>query len=75
MVRELEESGDNRWCEPMLLKYFGARKVESIDNSTYEGATYIHDMNKVIPDKFHCSYDTVIDAGTLEHVFKYSFSA
>jgi len=69
MVRELEEADDNKWCEPMLKKYFGATKVESIDNSTYEGATYIHDMNKVIPDKFHCGYDTVIDAGTLEHVF------
>lgn len=69
MVRELEETGDNKWCEQMLLKYLGAKKVESIDNSSYEGATYIHDMNTVIPDKFHCGYDTIIDAGTLEHVF------
>ena len=69
MVRELEEAGDNKWCEPMLLKYFGAKKVESIDNSSYEGAKYVHDMNNVLPDKFNSGYDTIIDAGTLEHIF------
>lgn len=60
-------SGD--FCENLLVKVFGATGVESIDNSAYEGATIIHDMNQPLPRGLHRKYNTVIDGGCLEHIF------
>jgi len=57
------------YCEELLLEYFGASVVESIDNSGFEGATYIHNMNDPLPPKFCDKFDTVIDAGCLEHIY------
>jgi SAM-dependent methyltransferase len=56
-----------QYCDEMLINYFGATKVDSIDYSDYEGANIIHDMN--LPLDPLEEYDTVIDSGTLEHVF------
>jgi hypothetical protein len=57
------------YCENLLIKEFGASTVASTDYSDYEGATIIHDMNQPIPSSHYSKFDTVIDAGTLEHVF------
>lgn len=56
------------YAERLMTEVFGASQVESIDNSGYEGATHVHDMNLPLPPGFG-AYDTVIDTGTLEHVF------
>jgi hypothetical protein len=55
------------YCEPLFADRFGASLVESVDNSDYEGATYIHDMNRHwdVPRQ----YDTVFDGGCLEHIY------
>ena len=60
---------DQVYCERTLQHFFGATNVDSIDNNGYENATIIHDMNKPLPQKLAHCYDTVIDVGTLEHVF------
>jgi hypothetical protein len=60
---------DGIYCEDLLRKYFGASKVESIDYSPYEHATYVHDMGVPLPESLKGQCDTVIDGGTLEHVF------
>jgi hypothetical protein len=52
-----------------IFRLLGAQVVDSIDASTYEQATIIHDMNKPFPAKKHNSYDLVYDGGSLEHVF------
>lgn len=57
------------YCEPLLLNYFGASQVDSVDNSDYEQATLIHDMNQELPDHLMNQYDTVIDGGCLEHIY------
>jgi hypothetical protein len=57
------------YCEELLLGYFGSTSVDSIDNSSYENATYIHDMNAPLPETLFGKYDTIIDAGTTEHVY------
>ena len=55
------------FCEDLLLSHFGATAVDSYDYSDYEGATFIVDLNKPLaPSK---NYDTVIDCGTVEHVY------
>ncbi len=57
------------YCEPLLTKHFGASKVDSIDNSPYEGANIIADMNQELPAALKRQYDAVIDFGCSEHIF------
>lgn len=52
-----------------LIDRLGGRPCHFMDNSAYEGAQVIHDLNEPLPPELHNSYDTVIDIGTLEHVF------
>lgn len=55
------------YCEELLRERLGATSVTSFDASSYESATVIHDMNK--PLQMNQQFDTVLDCGTLEHVF------
>lgn len=50
-----------------LLLHLGSRSVESYDNSDFEGAAHVADFNK--PLQGHANYDTVVDFGTLEHIY------
>ncbi|SRR5579871_5342258 len=47
----------------------GAKDIASIDCSSYENASIIHDMNVPIPDDLRERFSAVYDGGTLEHVF------
>jgi hypothetical protein len=60
----------SRYCEG-LLSLLGGQDIQSIDNSSYENATIIHDMNREVPDRYKGRFTTVFDAGTLEHIFNY----
>jgi len=57
------------YCEELLTDYFGATKVDSIDNSDYEKATHIHNMNEALPNNLYGMYDSIIDFGCLEHIY------
>lgn len=57
------------YCEDLLTEYFSATKVDSLDNSPFENATHIHNMNEPLPKTLYAKYDTVIDGGSLEHVY------
>lgn len=64
-LREVVDYGP--YCEPLLVDQFGADLVHSYDNSDYERATHIADLSHALtPTNI---YDTVIDAGCLEHVY------
>lgn len=54
-----------------LLTCLGAKEVHSFDKSGYEGATHLHDMNLELPDRFKEQYTTVLDSGSLEHIFNF----
>ncbi len=54
------------YCEP-VLSALGADSVSSIDFSDYETPTYTGDLN--VPIDLGLDFDTVIDSGSLEHVF------
>ncbi|MGJ8642146.1 MAG: hypothetical protein ACSHX9_01960 [Luteolibacter sp.] len=54
-----------------LIGRLGAKTVDSMDNSPYEGANVIHNLNEPIPEHLKLSYDVVFDGGTLEHIFDY----
>jgi len=57
------------YCESLLSNAFDASRVDSIDNSDYEGANIIADMNLPVPDELAGKYDTVLDFGCSEHIF------
>jgi hypothetical protein len=62
---------DNDGYAEGFLRYLGANEVHSFDNSGYEGATHLHDLNQEIPDCYKERYSMVLDGGSLEHVFNF----
>lgn len=53
-----------------LFKSMGFNSVDALDCSEFEGATIIHDLNSTeLPEHLLGEFDTIIDHGTLEHVF------
>ena len=54
------------YCEN-LFKSLGFLNIESIDNSSYENATIIHNLNT--PYNNTKKYDYIYDGGTTEHIF------
>lgn len=61
---------ENAFAEPFFA-ILGAKKVDSLDFSTFEGANVQHDLNQPLPANLHARYDLVFDGGTLEHVFNF----
>lgn len=66
----------HHWCthddvygEELLRRRFGATSVDAIDNSSYEQASIIADMNGPLPDHLTGHFNTVVDLGCLEHIF------
>lgn len=59
-----------KYSEP-LFKLLGAKVVESLDYSDFEGASVIHDLNFPVPAQLKSKYSVVFDGGTLEHVFNF----
>ncbi len=57
-----------QFADNFLRHQFAATSVESFDYSPYEGANHIVDMNQPLPAQFP-QYDTVLDFGTLEHIY------
>lgn len=56
-----------QFCEDLLVGAFGAERVDSFDNSDFEGCTFVADFNK--PIVATSSYTTVVDFGCAEHIF------
>src|SRR4029077_10267153 len=57
---------DDFWNE-----FLDAESVETLDYSTYEGASIVHDLNSPVPASLHGRFDAVIEAGSLEHIFNF----
>jgi hypothetical protein len=47
----------------------GSTEVTAFDKSGYESAGTLHDMNMPLEGAFRNRFSTVLDAGTIEHVF------
>lgn len=57
--------------DQILFRAMGFKAVESLDVSDFEGATKIFDLNtRPLPKALIGQFDMVIDAGTMEHVFR-----
>src|SRR5262245_45583653 len=73
--RAEEASAEMNWSAnpyaDKLLGVLGAETLDSIDYADYEAATVVHDMNTPIFQELACSYDLVLDGGSLEHIFNF----
>jgi SAM-dependent methyltransferase len=56
------------WADA-LFRALGANPLEFMDASAYEGATRLHDLNVPLSPDWEETSDTLIDSGSLEHVF------
>lgn len=63
-------TAERQFGEP-LFRLMGAQVIDSMDCSSFEGATICHDLNRPLPDALKAKYTMVIDGGTLEHVFEF----
>ena len=63
----INKYNNDKFCEG-FLKDLGFDNIDSLDNSIYEGASIIHNLNIPIRDNFK-KYDYIIDCGTIEHIF------
>lgn len=57
-----------------LLRYLGAKHIDSLDYSAYEGANILHDMNLPVSAALHKQYSLVLESGSLEHIFNFPVS-
>ncbi|WP_375402485.1 hypothetical protein [uncultured Sphingomonas sp.] len=62
-------SGKDDPFSDALFRKLGARSVDAMDISDFEGATLIHDLNRPLPPDQSRRFSLVFDGGTLEHVF------
>jgi hypothetical protein len=62
--------GSDMYAEE-LFYILGAQNVDSMDKTSYEGATINHDLNLPVPEELKEKYDIVLDGGSLEHIFNF----
>jgi len=57
------------YSDRFFRDFLGTASLEILDNSQYEGATIICDLNQPISKNYWGRFDAVIDARSLEHIF------
>ena len=76
--KELEKSGFDLSCADLeqsdgyaeeFFTTLGAKDVQSLDLSDFEGASILHDMNETVPEELTGQFDLIYDGGTTEHIF------
>lgn len=67
-ARAVSRGESPRYAED-FFRAMGARTVDAIDASGFEGASLIHDLNDPLPAAWRSRFDAVVDSGTIEHVF------
>ncbi len=65
-----ENSPNSKYTsDQVFFKMLTGLPVFALDVSDYEGAEYVWDLNNPIPEHLLHMFGTVIDSGSLEHVF------
>jgi SAM-dependent methyltransferase len=64
-------AADLVYAEPFFRELLKCKLIESIDVSTYEGASHVHDMNAPLPEALKNQFDTILECGSLEHIFNF----
>jgi hypothetical protein len=60
----------DEYSEP-IFEILGASKTDSMDFSDYEKATIVHDLNQPVPEHYKKKFTSIVDGGTIEHVFNF----
>jgi len=66
---DIKRLTQSKYFEEILSLVFGAKELDSIDASGYEGASIIHSLNE--PLKTDKRFTAIMDFGCLEHVFNF----
>jgi hypothetical protein len=69
LASRVDEVSKDGYADAFLTTFLGVAHLDTLDHSTYEGASISHDLNEPLPPALGEQYDAVIDSGTLEHVF------
>jgi hypothetical protein len=67
----LHEYQFGEYAERFWREVIGVRVLDTIDKSDYEGASIIHDLNQPVSPELWEKYDSVVEAGSLEHIFNF----
>lgn len=70
-MRWYADGSTKRYADEFFAKELEAKHITVIDNSSYQGAETVLDLNNNIPQELEKKFDVVIDSGTLEHVFNF----
>ncbi len=57
------------FAEPFLKEVLDADRVTSFDQSDYQDVDVTHDFNQPLVPDLHETFDTLVDGGTMEHIF------
>lgn len=60
---------EHDFAEHFLSDFLGARSVRALDYSDYQQAEIVHDLNQPLAPELHNAFDTLIDGGSIEHIF------
>ncbi len=55
--------------DQQFFQWLGLPELLALDVNDFEGATLIADLNSPVPPELHQRFGTIIDGGTLEHIF------
>lgn len=67
--RNFYQKFDDDLSAKQLFELLGAESVETCDISDYEKPDIFIDLNEPVNPSFYSSFNTIVDAGTIEHVF------
>lgn len=66
---ETYQFGD--YSDQFLADALGVTALTVIDYSPYQGANLVHDLNQPVPEELWGRFDSIIEAGSLEHIFNF----
>jgi len=59
------------YSDDIIKEYLSINNLRVIDYSDYEGADIVTDLNYPIEEKLYNNFDTLIDGGSIEHIFNF----
>ncbi len=62
---------DSKGFAEKFFELLGAEEVLALDNSDYEGAAIVTDLNAPIAETLRNRFSAVVDGGCLEHIFNF----
>lgn len=68
LLKDLVEGKSSPFSDE-IFRMLGARDLDALDYSDFEGANVVHDLNRPLDPSLEGKYDIIFDGGTLEHVF------